>query len=356
MVTARRWALPLVAAAALLVAGAAPAGALGSVGAGHPGATAALSNHLISGTETSVSCMTLARCVAVGAGPRGGQVVSLYNGRQVGVTVLRYRSALTSVSCPSKAGCWAIGPTGAGITGVILVKVGPTGNVVTTRRVALPSGDELTQIGCRSMTACQILGHNNDEENLLLFFTPWNGTRWRLDSFGIGDTGSTVAGFSCWQTTCVVIGWNQFNSVNGETYAWTFHDGVAGAINYKGPESTTLTAGHQTSFSAVSCVSAKTCYAVGISFLAGIAVTISDGVPSATNEPMPFVPRALACVRTTCWASRENQIVRLTDGVVSGTPLTDTATVKFDGITAHGSGFIAIGEATRPGETDLLFG
>jgi hypothetical protein len=359
-----RWMLPVAAVAGVLLAGIGPAAGADRAGtagqARQASVAAAVSSHLISGTETSISCLTMARCVAVGAGPRGGQVVLLHNGRQARVTVLRYRAALTSVSCPSKAGCWAIGPmTGRQkgvVVGVLLVKIGPTGTVIKTIRVTVPTGNVLTQIWCRSMTACQIQGLNDTGDFPALLFSPWNGKRWRLDSFGFGDEGSGIGGFSCWQTTCVVVGWSYFNSVNEEAFAWPFHNGVAGAINDKGPPSTSLAPGHQTMLEAVSCVSASTCYSVGLSPAGGIAVTITKGVPSATNEPVPFVARAIACVRVTCWAILGNEIVTLRGGVVTGAPLTDHAVSKFAGITAHGNGYLAIGAATKRGESEVVIG
>jgi hypothetical protein len=343
-----RWLVPVVAVVSVLLAGIGPAAGAGRAWtagrAGRATATAAVSNHLISGTETSISCLTMARCVAVGAGPRGGQVVSLYDGRQAGVAVLRYRAALTSVSCPSKAGCWAIGPLSGHAKGVVvgelLVQIGPTGKVVRTITVTVPAGNVLTQIWCRSMTACQIRGVNDTGDFPALLFSPWNGKKWRLDSFGFGDEGSGIGGFSCWRAICMVVGWSYFNSVNEEAFAWTFRNGVAGAVNYKGPPSTSLAPGHQTELLAVSCVSTSTCYSAGFSPAGAIAVTISKGVPSATNNPMPFVARAIACVRVTCWATSGKEIMTLRGGKVTGTPLTDVVVSKFTDVTAHGNGYM----------------
>jgi hypothetical protein len=350
MTRALRWAEPVLAVTALLLAGAGPSEAVGR--AGRSSTAPALTSHLISGTETSISCLTMARCVAVGAGPRGGQVVVLWNGRQTRVTVLRWRAALTSVSCPSKAGCWALGPTGTAgqTTGVILVEIGPTGNVVKTIKVAA-AGDALTWISCRSMTACQIQGLSTVgpyEDAPGLFFSPWNGKRWRLDSFILGGPNSRVTGLSCWQTTCVLVGWSRSNSTQGGPFAWTFHNGVAGAFQYE--------LGSTTTYSAVYCVSASTCYAAGRNSGGPIAFTISDGVPSQTYEPMPFVAGQIACVRSTCWATRRNQIVMLRGGVVHGTPVVDSVATNLTCITAHGDGFIDVGGTVEHGKSDVVIG
>jgi hypothetical protein len=368
MTRASRWMVPVVAVATVLLASAgAVAGAtrVGAHRAGQARAATAVSNHLISGTETSISCLTPARCVAVGAGSRGTQVVSLDNGRPTKVTVLRYRAPLTSVSCPNKTGCWAIGPLpgprrGA-IAGVLLVKIGPAGQVTKVIHIAAPAGDDLFQIGCRTMTACQILGENqNGQTNLLIFFSPWNGSRWRLDSQGGGGFyyGTSVAGFSCWRTTCVVIGWERFDSSQGQRFAWTFNDGVSGPINFTGPSSQNQIANF--TFNAVSCVSASTCYVVGYNgynHVGGMVLAISGGVPSATHEPVPFTANAIACIRVTCWAVGGNEIVTLRGGVaVARTAMTDTAVSTFAGIAADGNGYIAIGAAAEPGESDVVIG
>jgi hypothetical protein len=349
MIRALRWAPPIVAVPAVLLAGAGPAGAAGR--AAQATTTLAVTNHLISGTETSVSCLTLTRCVAVGSGSRGAQVVSLDNGRPTQVSVLPYHAPLLSVSCPNKTGCWALGQLpGTGgdrhvPVGVLLVKIGAAGQVTKVIHVAVPTGDALFQISCRTMTACQILGQNTAAvPGPLIFFSPWNGSRWRLDSFAVGDGGSSVSDFSCWQTTCVLAGFEQFNSSTGEAFAWTFHNGVSGPMNDKGLKTT---------FNALSCVSASTCYSIGSSHGAGVAVTISGGVPSAANEPMPLTAGSIGCIRATCWASGGNQIVTMRDGVVSGAPLTDTASTGFSEVIDNGNGYIAIGPATKRGETDV---
>jgi hypothetical protein len=367
MSRALRRVMPVVAMAAVLLAGAGPAGAAGR--AAQATTTLAVTNHLISGTETSISCLTLTRCEAVGQSTRGvAQVVSLYNGRQARVTDLKWQAALTSVSCPNKSGCWAIGPFGNGFLGptaVLVVKIGPTGKVVSAIKIGVPTGDTLSQIGCRTMTACQILGTNfdppNSQSNDLIFFSPWNGKRWRLDSYGITDNGTAGSGFSCWQTTCVMVGWEEFNSVQGAAFAWTFHNGVAGAINF-GPVRNNTAPGHQTVFNAVSCVSSSTCFTVGYNPAGAMAIAISDSVPSTTNEPMPFVGYAIACVRVTCWVTggteyvSGNEVMTLKAGVVTGTTLTDPATTAFAGITSHGNGFMAIGSANTSGESDVVIG
>jgi hypothetical protein len=326
--------VPVAAVAAVLVTGAGPT-------ANAAGAGAAVSDHLISGSEDSISCLTMARCVAVGVGSRDAQVVALDNGRQTQVTVLPWRAPLTSVSCPSKAGCWAIGMRSSAVE---LVKIGPTGKVVSTTKVAVPAGDALTRIWCRTMTDCEIYGTNGQYfYQSDVFFSPWNGKKWRLDAFA-GVVGS---GFSCWQTTCVIVGFEQFTSSTGAAVAWTFHNGVAGAQNFKGL---------MTRFSSVSCVSASTCYALGSSHSAGVEVTITNGVPSATNNPVPGLGSPLACVRATCWMIYGSQIVTLRGGLATGAQLTDTEAAGFDGISVHGNGFIAVGASTKRGESDVLVG
>jgi hypothetical protein len=366
--TTTRWATAgagVLLTAAVLLASASPAGAAtrsgtpiaahpGAAGhAGHPGASTTVSNHVISGTETSISCMTAARCIAVGSGAHGGQAVSLYNGNQTRVTTV-LRAPLTSVSCPNKTGCWALGPLfGTGpnrhtADGVQLVKVGPTGKVIKVIKISVPSGVTLTQISCTTMTACQIMGQNQNVPGTAFYFSPWDGTKWRLDTVGSGNAGgSSLTGFSCYGPTCVVIGWEQQNSAMGETFAWTFHNGVAGAMNLKGLK---------TMFSADSCASQQTCYAVGFSHGAGVVVTISNGVPSATNEPTPETMGAIECGRKACLAVGGNVILTITHGVVTGTPLTDTATTGFAAITARGTGFAAVGSAAKHGESVLVTG
>ncbi len=342
------WAMPLLAAmvgATLSIAG--PAGAAAPLA--RTGQAATLSNHQISGTETGIACMTAARCVAVGYGPHSGQVVSLDNGKQVRVTALALKAHLTSVSCAGKAGCWAVGPRPGG---VVLVKIGPAGNVISEVRQTVPGKKvESTEISCASISSCEIFATLNIGTATAvqpLYLASWNGTKWSLRTFGgYGDAPSYVNGFACWLPTCVVLGSADSGSVYYGPFAWIFNNGNAGT--FVGDADNTA------HFYADSCVSLTTCWVVGISHGAGIVVTLKDGV-LGPYEAEPDVMTGVECEFSKCEAVGGDILLTVSHGVVTGAPVTDTATTGFTDISYRGTGFAAVGGAHKSGYSEVVTG
>jgi len=107
-----------------------------------------VTDHTVSGYETSVSCLTASLCVAAGSqtplpARSHGVVVTLTNGAQSHADVLRRSSVIASASC-RKSGCWAVGSPVHG-TGVYLVKISPAGRPVAERTVPV-GGTKLDSI------------------------------------------------------------------------------------------------------------------------------------------------------------------------------------------------------------------
>jgi hypothetical protein len=311
------------------------------------GAAAALpSNHLIPGRETTISCMTPVRCVAVGLAKTGGQVVALDLGKQAGITTIRTIKQLNAVSCPSRSGCWALGVRRIP-TNQVLVKIGPTGKVtkqVTVKEVqhGLGWGD----ISCSTMTSCELFGINSKDAYFIGF---WNGTKMTRQQVPIRATFAALGAISCWRATCTAAALWTDHGTGGGMVVSTNH-GKLGKVH-------TRIAG----FYDVSCGSPTFCLASGYAGKGGgfqaypLVDPVRRGVPGTIQfEPVPAIPTE--CDGTTCWALGGGDFLKVSDGV-PGTasslvvdPALNSVPIPGD-ITRRGTGFAAVGQAVVDGKT-----
>jgi hypothetical protein len=358
-----RWAVLAVALATgvTMVAGS-PAGAAGVARAGAlapataPATVATgLINHRITGTERAVSCLTPARCVAVGSGIRdgrpGGQVVEVVGGKQARISPARFSQVLYAVSCPSKAGCWAMGTRKASPS-QLMVRIGPSGKVTKVISVKLPAGVPLNSISCNKMTSCEVWGAIPNYSPYAFYFGKWTGKELRLHNLGeFGGDSADTGGISCWHATCTATGgWANDGYNSGSFVVITNHGRLVKVI--------TTADG----FDDISCVSFSTCYAVGFRTVG----TLHDGVPgNIQNEPVyapeggPAIAPAIACAGTTCWATGpapdhkagpedESVFVTITKGAPASSVVVDPA-LLWPAITSRGDGFAAVGAAVNAG-------
>jgi hypothetical protein len=319
-----------------------------------------VTDHTISGDETSVSCLTASRCVAVGSQtpppPRShGLVVTLTNGQQNRAVVLRRSSVIDSVSC-RKSGCWAIGDPVHG-TGAYLVKISSAGRPAAERTVPLPARTTLDAIWCASMRSCEIAGADNRTRPSAIEIGTWNGKKLRLHQVRVkGSKRMSMKAISCWHSDCEAVGVDTagpgFNDYHG--LILTTAGGKPARLNadsgYPGLDS-------------VSCISAKTCYATA----SGPALTVRRGVVThGQGSGGSFY--AIECTGSECEAAGElpkpqystsdGWLQSLSDGTL-GASIDDGATYGFTGIAARGGGggFIAVGPgATAQAGTDVAIG
>jgi hypothetical protein len=301
----------------------------------------AVTNHRLSGHETAVSCLTASRCVAVGWRGSHGVVVTLGNGAQSHSTVLDGSSAIYSASCPSKSGCWAIGRP-YHRAGAYLVKISSTGRPAAERSVRLPAGTTLGLISCTSMTSCEVAGG-------AIEIGTWNGTRLHLYQVSPDANEASLAGISCWHS-------GDCEAVGSARSAKAYYDLI---LTIQGGKPGTLNTDSGYALSAISCISATTCYAAG----AAVLVTVTDGVPAdAQVVPGGWNGNAIECAGTQCEAaggevfgtSNADVLVSLSDGT-AGTPVIVQLGQGYSGIAARGSsGFIAIGAGSNSRSEDTV--
>jgi hypothetical protein len=330
-------------------------GALALSATGVQAAPAAVANHPISGISAAISCMTASRCVVVGYGASGahghGDVIALTKGKQGHISAVASSERLDSVSCPSSAGCWALGPQNGG-TNLVLVRIGPTGNVVKALKVSEPSGASIGAISCSSMTSCAVLGNIFAGSTLQIEIGTWAGLKLVVHTVkgprGVTDT--IPEGISCWKTSCLAVGYYDLAIPNSTGFLLTMHNGTTGAV-------------HTVSnrfFYGVSCVTLSRCYAAGFfAHAAGFVVTVNHGVVTHTQAESADVT-GIECAGGNCHASgRElggssywGVIVPLSNGTNAGPPLVDKSVAGFFGastIATRGNGFAAVGPAPKSG-------
>jgi len=336
-----------VGTACLVAAGALALSAAGAQAAG------GLTNHKISGYDHAISCMTATRCVAVGSSNDQGLVVSLDNGKQSHATPVA-AEYLDSVSCPSASGCWAVG-LGLNDSGLVLVKIGPTGKVAKPITETAPYANLLSWISCVSISSCEVAGTDVLATPSVPEIASWNGKKLTIHRLAPpkGSTSSNIQGVSCWRTTCYVVG--------SYTYGDDELAGIVLTVSNGKPGQAHTIAGD--GLIGVSCVSASTCYAAGHAELAeGVLLTVTNGVPAHAHSETADM-YGIECAGATCHSSGTGSsgavIVTLRNGVPTGTPIADPAIDGFsssDSITQRGSGFAAVGPATTSAGSDVTIG
>jgi hypothetical protein len=317
-----------------------------------------VTDHSVSGYETSVSCLTASLCVAVGSqiplpARSHGIVLTLTNGTQSHAVVLRHSSVIDSVSC-RKSGCWAIGRPVHG-TGAYLVKISSAGRPVVERTIPV-RGTNLGPISCASMRSCVIAGADNRIRPAAIDIGDWNGRELHLHQVTVkGSKRMTMPGISCWHNDCEAV---------GSALVGSARDGLILTIAGGKPARLNADSGYPY-LGSVSCISARTCYAVDGS---GSVETVTRGVVTHSQGGAGGQLYAIECTGSDCeaagtllkpqYSTQDGWLQSLSDGTW-GAGIDDGASYWFSGIAVRGGsgGFIAVGPgATASGGTDAAVG
>jgi len=312
-----------------------------------------LTNHKISGYDTAISCMTASRCVAVGSSDGRGFVVALDNGKQTHTTSVA-AEYLDSVSCPSAAGCWAVG-LGLDDSGLVLVKLGPTGKAAKPIKETAPYANLLSWISCESITSCELAGTDVLASPSVPEIATWSGKKLSIHRLAPpkGSTSSDIQGVSCWRTTCYVVGSYTYGADELAGIVLTVTNGKPGKVHTIAGDG----------LIGVSCVSASKCYATGHAESAeGILLTVTNGVPAHVHSESADM-YGIECAGVTCHSSGTGSsgavIVTLRNGTPTGAPVADSAIDGFSGsdsIAQRATGFAAVGPATTSAGSDVAIG
>ncbi len=247
-----------------------------------PNLTGAVDNYLV-----GVSCTGATACTAVGNSDKGGPVSTLvetWNGTTWSIVKSpnpagASSSQLTGVSCSGLTACTAVGYSSTGAAPSTLVEKwnGTAWHIVGSPNPSGASDSYLSGVSCTGSTACTAVGYSSSGGvsggSFRTLAEKWNGTTWSivkspnpsgaLDSYLFGAWCSSAA-------ACTAVGsTDKGGSVSTLIESW---NGKAWSI-LKSPNPT----GALTSqLSAVSCIGATACTAVGYSYSGGKGITLVE--------------------------------------------------------------------------------
>jgi hypothetical protein len=236
----------LVCLAVLMVAVSA-AGASGWVVQSVPAPT------VLAGQLTAVSCPSASWCMAVGSGPNGG-FAERWDGASWAVESLPEASvaALGGISCSSPRACTAVGAVGAGTKAMVVaerwdgtrwaVQPAPRGSV---------AGESLGGVSCPTRRFCVAVGSSVNQPRSKGLVELWKGSRWTIKRTRIKGVPArahdSLTAVSCVSAeACVAVGAGITGTWNGSRWSLRALKHNRGVV-----------------LDAVSCRSVKACVAVG---------------------------------------------------------------------------------------------
>jgi hypothetical protein len=230
-------------------------------------------------------------------------VVPVRNGRPETAKVLSTRVGnVFSLSCPSAMGCIALANVygTSGQSTIELIRLTPSGQVVSKQVVATGTKRQLAALSCTSITTCWIAGtlvKSNVKAPPLVAL--WSGGHLTVRTIPVTGSPATwePKGISCIASTCEIVG---VVSGRGISFAFRTQGGRPS------PVKTTKGLGELTD---VACTSVVRCYAsgsIGADGSQGFIATIVRGSLGTPNYGHGVSVRglgSLTCRATKCWAS-----------------------------------------------------
>ena len=217
---------------------------------------------------TSISCVTISRCIAVGTGHDGNGLIIKWSG-----TIWRILSAptpsgplrythFTGVSCVSGSNCFAVGYRGYLGSGRSAIEHFD-GTAWSIEKSGLVGAAFLNAVSCPTATFCLAVGYSTsmvDRKHVSsTFMLRFDGKGWSKLASPNVDRFNTLLGVSCpTATTCVAVGQAGPKDKN-TTLIETWNKGAPPAIT----PSPNLADSVSNTLAGVSCASATTCFAVG---------------------------------------------------------------------------------------------
>jgi hypothetical protein len=236
------------------------------------------------GTELyGVSCPSAKSCTAVGysfANSTGDvPVADRWNGavwksETVPPVAGNNNGSLRSVSCVSATDCVAVGSSPGQPTGPELLAFRWDGTSWTQQTLPLPAGatsPELTGVSCTSASNCTAVGYDTVDGGNIVFAEHSNGSTWTVQNLSLptGSASSSLASVSCASATCTAAGeyFVPTGAQKGRHPLAEVFNGTTWSL-----QATAAPSFHKL-FTAISCVAARTCTAVGSIFTAHTGMT-----------------------------------------------------------------------------------
>jgi hypothetical protein len=261
-----------------------------------------------SGGLRSVSCVSIATCVAVG-GAGNGALADRWDGSAWTTSAVPASNALNVVSCSDATDCMAVGVTGPSAQPLVERWDGSAWTIQATPELTNVFDPEANSVSCASRSACTLVGgyfsFASDQEATLA--ERWNGTSWSIQPTPNPtgqDVESELNAVSCPTTNwCAAVGRDLNNGQQALIETW---DGTSWSLV---PAIDAVDA----SLTAVSCSSPTACIATGSDSPAGIAVERWNGaawtlyhVPDPSGRTATI--SALSCTsETSCTAVGSSQ-------------------------------------------------
>lgn len=207
-------------------------------------------------TLAAVSCTESDDCVAVGSVTKSGTTGMLaeqWNGtkwRPIPTGISEVTGSLTSVSCLTLAFCAAAGEEGSAASGIVAIWDGASWTVHS-----VPGTRELSAISCVLPSTCLAAGSSGAAPALI----EWSGSSAKSIPLGTdAASGGSFDGVSCVKgPTCMVVG----NMASGTATVPISEFWTGGAL--KPAVISPTQSGSSTILHAVACIAADACYAVG---------------------------------------------------------------------------------------------
>ena len=225
---------------------------------------------------SSVSCTSAANCEAVG-GDSTGTLAEHWNGSTWATqTTPSTGASLESVSCPSATSCNAVGFIR--ISGQVLNALAEHWNGSTWALQTIPDPSQAastvpTGISCASTTSCVAVGYYTSSQETFTLTETWNGTTWAV-SGGTG-TGGGLSAVSCVSAAfCTAVGSQNSSNGRGATFA-THWNGTSWAAQTTVNPSGSAESG----LNGVACPTTVYCSAVGSYYISSpsLARTLGEG-------------------------------------------------------------------------------
>ena len=287
-----------------------------------PAATAAPSAAKPVDRLTAISCPTGGMCVAVGTTGNGPKMLAeKWNGRSWSVMRLAQptgatEAGLTGVSCTSARACTAVGyDSGPHLGGTLAERWnGSTWHIQPTPGPGV-GGVPFAAVSCGSATSCTVVGYYDFADPGFATSTlaeHWDGHSWSVQSLPpAGNGGADLSSISCRSLACTAAGYLIGQSDEGPGTAplamrW---NGTTWAVQ---PTPGDATMNETSALTGVSCVSARSCTAVGVSYSGGPLILHWNGTAWRSQAaPGDYVLNAVSCTSATaCVAIGSNDAER----------------------------------------------
>jgi hypothetical protein len=228
------------------------------------------------GTLFGVSCPSATACIAVGSAfrPAANRTVNLaeaWNGTRWRVLAIpnpkdAANSFLHGVSCTSRRACTAVGTDETPGGRVLAVAERWNGTRWAIQPIARPAGATATDlfgVSCTTAHACTAAGDYRGTGSAKPLAEAWNGRKWRVQPVPLPRRadGAVLAAVSCTTPRACTATGTSFGST-GPTLAERWN-GTRWRVQRTPTPADFRTSRRQPELNAVSCVSAKACFATG---------------------------------------------------------------------------------------------